>query len=86
MTTAGRPTNPDPEDSKIPGLEPGGGVDPGDTPPIAATTSQSANKDPIPKGNRFTASGVTGIAIAVVGGILFLVIAVFLVMYLVGKY
>jgi hypothetical protein len=86
MTTAGRPTNPDPEDSKIPGLEPGGGVDPGDTPPIAATTSQSANKDPIPKGNRFTASSVTGIAIVVVSAVVFLIIAVFLVMYLVGKY
>lgn len=31
--------SPDPDPSEVPGLEPGGGVAPGDTPPIASVTS-----------------------------------------------
>ena len=38
------PTDPDPENT--PGLEPGNGVDPGDTPPIEASTSGNAHQEP----------------------------------------
>jgi hypothetical protein len=39
-----RPTDPDPENT--PGLEPGNGVAPGDTPPIEASTSGNAHQEP----------------------------------------
>jgi Family of unknown function (DUF6480) len=38
------PTDPDPENT--PGLEPGNGVAPGDTPPIEASTSGNTFREP----------------------------------------
>ena len=38
------PTDPDPENT--PGLEAGNGVQPGDTPPIEASTSGNAHREP----------------------------------------
>ena len=38
------PTDPDPENT--PGLEPGNGVDPGDTPPVEASTSGNTYREP----------------------------------------
>ncbi len=43
-------TDPDPDDT--PGLEPGGGVEPGDTPPASEGTATSLAKDKSEKGGR----------------------------------
>ncbi|MBB2923388.1 DUF6480 family protein [Cellulomonas cellasea] len=44
-----KPTDPDPENT--PGLEPGGGVMPGDTPPGEASTSGVSHQEPgLPSG------------------------------------
>ena len=48
--TSSSPTSPDPDPSETPDLEPGGGVPPGDTPPIASTTSGTSYHDAKPSG------------------------------------
>ena len=72
-------TTPEPEPATTPGLEPGGGVDPGDTPPDAGQTSGAvgtegmANVGPV-SGNR------TPMIIALVAlGIVVLMVAAFTV-------
>jgi Family of unknown function (DUF6480) len=56
---------PDPDPARTPGLEPGGGVAPGATPPESAQTSGLSEPEPHPR-RRFTAGMVVGlIAIAV---------------------
>lgn len=40
------PVTPDPDPATTPGLEPGGGVAPGDTPPGEASTSGVAHREP----------------------------------------
>jgi hypothetical protein len=44
MTT----TPPDPDPERTPGLEPGGGVRPGDTPPESGQTSGLSHREPTP--------------------------------------
>jgi hypothetical protein len=39
-------TTPDPEPERTPGLEPGGGVSPGETPPAEGSTSGIAHPEP----------------------------------------
>ncbi|WP_410599766.1 DUF6480 family protein [Amycolatopsis sp. lyj-90] len=41
-------TTPGPEPQDVPGLEPGGSVQPGDTPPDAGQTSGLSHPQPIP--------------------------------------
>ena len=41
-------TPPDPDPKRTPGLEPGGGVRPGDTPPESGQTSGLSHKEPEP--------------------------------------
>ena len=56
---------PDPDPARTPGLEPGGGVAPGATPPESAQTSGLSEPEPRPR-RRFTPGMVVGlIAIAV---------------------
>lgn len=38
---------PDPDPARVPGVQPGGGVQPGETPPDSAQTSATANADPV---------------------------------------
>ena len=74
---------PDPDPVNTPGVEPGGGVPPGETPPDSANTTATANSDPA-RGRESTRSGLlTFIAVAafvlVFGGS-----AVYLVLRLLG--
>ncbi|MGN6243786.1 MAG: DUF6480 family protein [Motilibacteraceae bacterium] len=65
------PMDPDPRDT--PGLEPGGGVQPGDTPPIAGTTSESAGPTPAPRSRQTPVALAVVIGLCIVIGLLFLV-------------
>jgi hypothetical protein len=67
---------PDPEPSQVPGLEPGGGVAPGDTPPDAGSTSVGEEPGPVPTGSRFTTGSVLTIVLVVLFALAFLAVAV----------
>ena len=75
MTT---PTSPDPDPETTPGLEPGGGVAPGDTPPGESSTSGASDRQPA-TGSR----GANWAAYVVIGGAV-LVAALFFVGYAIG--
>lgn len=65
---------PDPDPATTPGLEPGGSVQPGDTPPAESSTSGASDRQP--------ATGSTGanwVAYAIIGGVV-----VFVVLFFVG--
>ncbi|TRW87961.1 hypothetical protein FK535_05910 [Mycolicibacterium sp. 018/SC-01/001] len=74
---------PDPDPSDTTALTPGGGVQPGDTPPDSGSLSASANQNPLPT-RRFTPATVAGIV--AVGGVfvLFLVVAVVYALQVLG--
>ncbi|ORB74148.1 DUF6480 family protein [Mycobacterium scrofulaceum] len=76
-----RPPNPDPV--LTPGLEPGGGVSPGATPPAAPQTSGVAEHQP-PATRRFTPSSVLTVIGVCIFAVVFLAVAVLLVMKMVG--
>ncbi|MBG6184128.1 hypothetical protein IWX65_002099 [Arthrobacter sp. CAN_A214] len=70
--------NPDPEDDKITGLEPGGGVPPGETPPGEASTAWEMGHD---EGG--PSKGFSKIWLAVIGVVVLLFILM-IVGYIVG--
>jgi len=70
---------PDPDPAKTPGLEPGGGVAPGSTPPDSAQTSGLSEPEPIP-GRRFTPTVIVSLVALAIFLLLFVVTAVFLVL------
>jgi hypothetical protein len=72
---------PDPDPARVPGLEPGGGVAPGETPPDSAQTSGLSEPQP-PARHRITPASVIGIGAAVVLVLLFLVTGVVLLVQL----
>ncbi|OBA57758.1 hypothetical protein A5647_22705 [Mycobacterium sp. 1100029.7] len=76
-----QPPNPDPD--RTPGLEPGGGVSPGSTPPAAAQTSGGAEPTPSTRG-RMTPTGVVTLIAVIVIFLIFLATAVYLVMKIFG--
>lgn len=57
--------NPDPEEDKLTGLEPGGGVPPGETPPGEASTSmtQGHEEGGARKGTQFLWIGIIGVVV-----------------------
>jgi hypothetical protein len=57
--------NPDPEEDKLTGLEPGGGVPPGETPPGEASTSmtQGHEEKGSRKGTQFLWIGIIGVVV-----------------------
>ncbi|WP_414938209.1 DUF6480 family protein [Amycolatopsis sp. cmx-11-51] len=65
-------TTPGPEPKDVPGLEPGGSVTPGDTPPDAGQTSGLSHPQPIP-------SRLPSIITIVVIGVLVLGVAGFFI-------
>ncbi|WP_434445932.1 DUF6480 family protein [Lentzea sp. E54] len=67
-------TPPDPDPQRTPGLEPGGGVRPGDTPPESGQTSGLSHHEPKPPGR-----ATTGIVIGIIVVVAVLVAAMFLV-------
>ncbi len=71
-----KPTDPDPENT--PGLEPGSGVTPGDTPPVEASTSGNAHQEPRLPSERTNKAVYIGI-LAVVG-----LVVIMLIGYAVG--
>ncbi|OCB27825.1 hypothetical protein A5675_09590 [Mycobacterium malmoense] len=75
------PPNPDPV--RTPGLQPGGGVPPGTTPPAAPQTSGVAQHQP-PATRRFTPSSVLTVIGVGLFAVVFLAVAVLLVMKMVG--
>lgn len=77
MTTDPAP-NPDPDPAQTPGLEPGGSVAPGDTPPGESSTSGASDRQP------GTGSTRANWGAYVVIGAVTLVAALFFVGYAVG--
>jgi Family of unknown function (DUF6480) len=76
-----QPPNPDPV--QTPGLEPGGGVPPGTTPPAAPQTSGVAERQP-PATRRFTPSSVLTVSAVCIFVVVFVAVAVLLVMKMIG--
>ena len=72
------PTSPDPDPDSTPGLEAGGGVRPGDTPPGESSTSGASDHQPA-TGSR----GANWVAYAIIGGVV-VVVALFFVGYAIG--
>jgi hypothetical protein len=76
---------PDPDPADTPGLEPGGGVAPGDTPPDSAHVTQSANTDPTPA-RRFTPGAIAAFAIVGIIAAVFLVVAILRLLEIAGVF
>lgn len=70
-------TPPDPDPADTPGLEPGGGVAPGSTPPDSAQTSGLGEPEPRPR-HRVTPGMVITLAAIGIFVLLFVVAAVWL--------
>jgi hypothetical protein len=66
-----KPTDPDPDNT--PGLEPGNGVMPGDTPPIEASTSGNAHQEPrLPSSGTNKAVYIGILAVVLIGILTFI--------------
>lgn len=72
------PTSPDPDPVTTPGLESGGGVAPGDTPPGESSTSGASDRQP-GTGSR----GANWVAYAVIG-LVVVAVGLFFVGYVIG--
>lgn len=68
----------DPEPSRTPGLEPGGGVPPGETPPGEGGTSALTHQERGPAPRWVPVVVIGGIALMVVAVALFMLVRVFL--------
>ncbi|WP_304115063.1 DUF6480 family protein [Mycolicibacterium bacteremicum] len=68
---------PDPDPRRTPGLEPGGGVPPGSTPPDSAQTSGLGEPEPRPR-HKLTPTAVVSLIALAVFVLIFAVSAVYL--------
>lgn len=80
MSTSDMHRNPDPDPDQTPGLEPGGGVAPGDTPPAESSMSGASDRQP---GTGSTRSNWA--AYAVIGAFV-VVLLLFFVGYVIGLF
>jgi hypothetical protein len=71
-------TPPDPDPADTPGLEPGGGVSPGSTPPDSAQTSGLGEPEPRPR-RKLTATTVITVVAIVLFVALFIITGVALI-------
>lgn len=71
-------TPPDPDPARTPGLEPGGGVAPGSTPPDSAQTSGLGEPEPRPR-HRITPTAVISLVAIALFVLLFVAAAVWVV-------
>jgi hypothetical protein len=76
---------PDPDPTTTPGLEPGGGVAPGTTPPDSAQTSGLSEPEPRPR-RRLTPTSVGSLVAIAIFLLLFMAAAVLLVMNMTGAF
>jgi Family of unknown function (DUF6480) len=76
---------PDPDPAATPGLEPGGGVAPGTTPPESAQTSGLSEPEPRPR-RRLTPATVAGLVAITVFVLLFIATGVLLLMNMSGTF
>jgi hypothetical protein len=76
---------PDPDPTNTPGLGPGGGIEPGETPPESAHTSATANSDP-PARRTFTAMPVASLIAIGLFVALFLAVGVLVILKIVGTF
>jgi Family of unknown function (DUF6480) len=72
---------PDPDPARTPSLEPGGGVEPGETPPDSGQTSGLSAAQPRAR-RKYTPATVAGIGAVVLFVLLFVVVAVLLVVHI----
>jgi len=70
---------PDPDPASTPGLEPGGGVAPGSTPPDSSQTSGLSEPEPRPR-HRLTPTALISLLAIAVFVLLFVAVAVLLVL------
>lgn len=75
---------PDPEPSKVPGLEPGGGVPPGMTPPDSSQTAGVTEPEPRPR-HRYTPATIAGVIAVALFALLFITTAVVLALDVLGN-
>jgi Family of unknown function (DUF6480) len=78
-----QPKPPDPDPARTPGLEAGGGVAPGDTPPDSDQLSATSNPDP-PARHRMTPTSTVSLVALALFVLLFLAVAVLLIARMTG--
>jgi hypothetical protein len=74
---------PQPEPEEVPGLEPGGGVAPGDTPPDAGSTAVGEEPGPVPT-RRMTTGSILSVILVAIFAIAFIAVAVGMVLHMTG--
>ena len=65
--------SPDPDPASTPGLEPGGGVAPGDTPPAESSTLGAADRQPSVPGRSSNWAAYAVVGVMVAGALLFFI-------------
>jgi Family of unknown function (DUF6480) len=78
-------TPPDPDPARTPGLEPGGGVAPGEVPPDSAQTSGLSEPQPLTR-RRLVPTATVSVIVLAIFVLLFVATGVFLVLNMFGVF